>query len=212
VKRGELVTRLKAVRSRLVQRIVQPGAFLQEDERSDFRARILFLEEQIRDLRQGENKDKTLFISHSEDLLYSNLTYVRTVAEREFAFYVRTGFDYSNIGNILKRVRTGIDETACFLSIMTPRYQVIDQTSTIRTPVYAPSTWVIEEKGMALALGKPFHLLISRQIHSDFWQKTSPDLKHTVFDDADFEQRSGEALDALNERYTEMVLEQALLH
>lgn len=213
MKRTKLITKLKATKSRLIQQIVQLGPALRgrEEERADYRARILFLEEQIRDLRQGENK-KTLFISYSEDLHDNNLALIRTLAEKNFAFRVRTGFDYSNIGSILKRVRTGIEDTACFLSIMTPRFQVIDPAqSRSGAPAYAPSIWVIEEKGMALALGKPFHLLISGQIHPDFWQKTSPHRKHTIFDDADFELRSNEALDALNERYTQMVLEQALL-
>jgi len=206
--RRQIASKVKKTRDKLVNKL-QQGVQIPENG-ARLRAKIRFLEEQGRNLNPPT---KSLFISYSaDDLDPCWLSLVADLAKKRFNFDVRTGFDYSRIQNLLKRCLTGIEESACFLSIMSRPSVVTDSASP--GLLYAPSTWVVEEKGMALAMGKPFHLLVSDGIHKDFFQRTTPGLKHTIFqndDFADFERAAKEALDTLSARYEEIVLDRQIL-
>jgi hypothetical protein len=110
--------------------------------------------------------------------------------------------------NVLAAVRNAIAESAAFLAIMTPELRINQRRERGATDAryFAPSVWVVEEKGMALALGKPFRLLVHRSVHEDFWLRTTPGHLHHVFEEATFERELNDALGALRDRYEELRL------
>src|SRR5205085_10645014 len=97
-------------------------------------------------------------------------------------FEVVTGFQ-QHLGdndNILTRVRSQLTRSDVYLGILTKEVEVRVADAQVR---WAPSVWTMEEKGMALALQKPFVLMVEEGIHEDFWRKTTPGSVHQIFND-----------------------------
>jgi hypothetical protein len=147
-----------------------------------------------------------LFISYSKR---SGEMYFQQACERASAlgFEVLDGFKPTEAVNVLKAVRGAILQSSLFLAILTPELRIDDRRSEERSGSFAPSVWVVEEKGMALGFGKPFRMLVHRHVHEDFWLRTTPEHLHHIFDDdRSFGLRLDEALGALAIRHEERQL------
>lgn len=94
----------------------------------------------------------------------------KLLGKEDGGFSVVTGFDDPTTPqeNILKKVLTHLNNVSVFVGILTPDVLVDAQHDT-----YAPSVWVTEEKGMALALGLPYLLLIHEKVDAHHWEKTA---------------------------------------
>jgi len=60
---------------------------------------------------------------------------------------------------------------------------------------------------MALALAKPFTLLVQQGIHKDYWYKTAPEKVHLKFTEDTFDQKADEIVETIFERYEELVID-----
>jgi hypothetical protein len=149
---------------------------------------------------------QSVFISYSTTTGSDYYRIAEQIA-RDYGFRVITGFQDNEKSNVLRAVIEAIRDSAVFLSIMTPemwiRSRSIDAGWEDRT---SPNAWLIEEKGMALALGKPFRLLVEESVHPDFWKRTTPEKLHTIFKAHTFSERAEEAIRALLIRWEELIL------
>jgi hypothetical protein len=149
--------------------------------------------------------DQVVFISYSRRTGLKEYEIAREIAEQQFGFEVITGFDAREDENVLRVVREGIARAAVFLSIMTPEFE-IGRSAEGGGHVWAPGVWLVEEKGMALALDKPARLLVHQDVHPDYWRATTPEKLHTSFHSAQFTPKVTEALRALMARYEELII------
>lgn len=62
---------------------------------------------------------------------------------------------------------------------------------------YLPSPWLYWEWGVANALGKRWHLLISDGIHNDAWQRIAGETPHSIYSRNNFETMLKSALESL---------------
>lgn len=174
--------------------------------KADAESRIRYLNQLGKELDEVGSRypRMSLFVSYSKKTGKEHYEKAKTIALK-YKFEVVTGFDLQTEATVLKAVRTSISNATLFLGIMTPEYSIrdIDQD---RDNKKAPSIWVIEEKGMALALEKPFQLLVDESVHPDFWKKTTPEKLHSMFSSANFEEKAEEALSALHRRYQELLI------
>jgi hypothetical protein len=174
--------------------------------RTDTEMRIRFLLELGEQLerRSRPSPEPSIFISYSSTTGTSYFKVAREIAESH-GFQVGTGFDLPIEETTLRAVRTTIQQATLFLSIMTPEYNVRlpEENGTPRT---GPSIWVVEEKGMALALNKPFRLLVDESVHVDFWKKTTPESLHGIFNGTNFAEKAEQAILALQHRYRELLI------
>lgn len=120
-------------------------------------------------------------------------------------FVVRDGFQYqAREDNILKKVINSIAESTAFLGIWTEQFS----TEVKGEPMVGPSTWLIEEKGMALALQKNVRLVIDEKISEYFWKRTTPERIHYRFNPATFDRYLTMAVRDIKTRYQEKLQEE----
>jgi hypothetical protein len=156
--------------------------------------------------REGAWKPpKTVFLSYSQPSGATQFTVLRDQLAGE-GFNVLTGFHEhaEDSGTVLGRILAQLRESSIYLSLLTKEYEVRTQQGDKR---WAPSVWTMEEKGMALALGKPFIVLVEDGIHTDFWLKTAPGKVHYSFTPENFVQRSKDVVKEVKKRYEEVVLQ-----
>jgi hypothetical protein len=168
--------------------------------------RRAILEEEISTvqmLEEGKYLPKRVFISFSKS---SGQRYFSDLENllAEARFEVVTGFHdtMGTEGNILKTVLKQLARSTFYIGILTKEMEVREG----RKSRWAPSVWISEEKGMALALEKPFLLLVDEEIHSDYWLKTTPANGHIFFNRESFEGRAKEAVERAEMRYMEYLL------
>jgi len=178
------------------------------EKKTDLEMRAKYLTSLRRTLADSERQldSQSVFISYSKRSCGLYFKDAKEIAER-FDFQVVTGFDRQKGENVLSEVIRTISSASVFLGILTPDYQIksINDNDGMKT---APSVWLIEEKGMALALGKPFRLLVHESVHQDFWLRTTPGVLHTRFTDENFKEKTEEAIEALAIRYDELFLKE----
>lgn len=157
-----------------------------KDKRTRNESKIRYLEEKMHLIQKlSEKNEYSLFISYSAPSR-DKYTLAKNLAESLFPFKVVSGFEHDKENSeILPQVLSRIRKASCFLSIMTPNPSL----TLTDNKGCCPSIWLAEEKGMALAFGKPFHLLVDRQIHDDFYKRTAPQTIHTIFSDNNFEEK-----------------------
>src|SRR5438045_2799663 len=145
-----------------------------------------FLERLIREFKDsaGDSEGQAVFVSYSVDSGAKIFTYMQN-AMRRANLEVVTGFQQhaGDNDNVLTRVRSQLSRSDVYLGILTKEVEVRTPDNQIR---WAPSVWTMEEKGMALALQKPFVLMVEEGIHEDFWRKTTPGSVHQIFNDETF--------------------------
>ncbi len=195
-------------RSQLIRSAQEAKSDGLHEKKTDLEMRIKY----ITALRLNLNKPEralalpSVFISYSKRSCGLYFENAKEISEK-FGFQVFTGFDCPQEDNVLTEVIRSINKASVFLSILTPDYETksVDGNNEMKT---APSVWLIEEKGMALALGKPFRLLVHKSVHDDFWLRTTPGVLHTRFSDENFKEKTEEVIKALLNRYDELLLKE----
>jgi len=159
-----------------------------------------FLERLIQEFKNatGDGEGQAVFVSYSVNSGAKIFTYVREAMKRA-NLEVVTGFQEhaGDNDNILTRVRSQLSRSDVYLGILTKEVEVRTPDKQIR---WAPSVWTMEEKGMALALQKPFVLMVEEGIHEDFWRKTTPGSVHQIFNDHNFTEVAETVLRAIGDR------------
>ena len=192
-------------RTKLIQQILKARAEGALELKADAEMRLRFLIS-LQDRLQNESLPidrPTLFISYSRTSRDGSGNYYARAeaAARSIGFEVHNGFRRTLDVNVLRAVRSAIAEASTFLAVMTPEIRIAGDPET-----YAPSVWVVEEKGMALGLNKPFRMLVHHSVHRDFWMRTTPGSLHHVFDQDSFDEHLENALQALHRRHHELQL------
>jgi hypothetical protein len=198
--------RLMRQKHLLIERISQldQGALDYLSQKADLETRVRYLNrvhsEWVGELRRLPNP--SMFISYTKPK-DDNLFEITKKCAEHHGFSVVTGFDNDRrtSDNVLRLVRDAIYEASVFLCIMSPVYEIKRGNEVD----WAPSVWLIEEKGMALALGKPFRLLVQENISRDFWARTTPEKLHSIFKRELFHDAAEEAVAALVLRYNELL-------
>lgn len=147
-----------------------------------------------------DTAQKIVFVSYSVDSGTERFTYVERLL-KERGFEVTTGFrpHEGDKANVLRRVLGQLKRSVVYLGLLTKELDV--RTPAEDTWLSCPSVWTMEEKGMALALQKPFVLLVESGIHEDFWKKTAADRVHHIFTPETFLDKAKAAVDEVEEYY-----------
>lgn len=175
--------------------------------KADLDMRITYLTRLKDDLDAPTRKypKQQIFVAYSENSGKKYYEKAKSIIEDK-GFGVVTGFSRTESENVLHAVLGAINEASLFLGILTPEYKIRSLWWKGRKNQTAPSVWVIEEKGMALALGKTTRLLIEETVHEDFWRGTTPEKLQTTFRDDEFEEKAETAVNALVRKYEQMLL------
>jgi hypothetical protein len=202
----ELHRAIKSKRKQLVTAAVRAHRGHEQSDKAQAQLRIRYLDRLLEQLERDELLASTpqLFVSFSREHGEGYAEKVRALAP-SFGFEHVTGFDDRRAPNVLSAVRTSIDRSSVFLAIMTPETAMSTRPTgagSVRE-VFAPSVWVVEEKGMALALNKPFRMLVHEAVAEEFWQRTTPDNLHHRFNEQTFDERAREALGSLERLHEE---------
>lgn len=164
-------------------------------------SRLKVLRKQLEKLEaRGRLSEKTLFLSYSTSIEENHLSYIKNRASFH-DFHIKDAYaDYNSDPKIIANVRQGIEECFFFLGVLTPRkdLRIIENNGDIK---YMPSIWLIEEKGMALAMAKRFRLLIDKNVHEAAWRSVNAETLHYFFDETNFRENVDKVLDSLNREY-----------
>lgn len=199
-------TVIKLARSKVIQNATAAERKFDMATKIDWQNRRIFLDGLLRDFRKqnmGRVPSKSVFISYSVKSGSLHFGVIRNKL-RDLGFEVLTGFQKSpgDKGNVLARILGQLQRSTMYLGLLTKEMRVMAQGG----EEWSPSVWTMEEKGMALALGKPFILLVEKGIHTDYWLKTAPDKVHVEFTAESFTQKSEEIVDTILDRYQELVI------
>lgn len=174
----------------------------------DYQNRRAILDGLLRDLhdqRSGHEPSKSVFISYSTN---SGSFYFKSLQEKlkTSGFNVFTGFEkeLGDKGNLLGRILRQLRRSTVYLGLLTKEMRVIGPRDNYQ---WSPGVWTVEEKGMAVALGKPFSLLVEEGIHDDYWRNTAPGKVHTMFNKDNFKEKADEIAETINDRYHEAIME-----
>jgi hypothetical protein len=180
-----------------------PQAKVAWETRSSFIERLTSEFSELSD----DESDKIAFVSYSVNSGVQYFKYLEAQMKQR-GFEVTTGFNPhpGDNDNILKRIRSQMNRSTVYIGLLTKEMQV---RTTGENWLWSPSVWTMEEKGMALALQKPFVLMVEDGIHADFWRKTTPERVHHIFDSANYMEVTRKAVDAAEERYYEHKLRES---
>lgn len=169
----------------------------------DTERRMNYISRLITDLGDREDHPayrKRVFISYSSNTGSDYSEYIESQLRAVHHFDVVTGFsdlsedDEVVLDVVLRALRT----SSLFLGIFTKEYPIVHGGHT----TWAPSVWTIEEKGMALALGLPFVLLVEEGVDEDYWKKTTPADRHFIFSKGSFHATADSALKQVSKKHT----------
>lgn len=170
--------------------------------------RRVFLDDLLKEIREreiGRIPGKSIFISYG---VKSGKDYFEALRRRldSAGFEVVTGFQKASgdRGNVLARILYQLKRSTVYLGLLTKETRVSGPHGREQ---WSPSVWTMEEKGMALALGKPIVLLVQDGIHDDYWLKTAPGKVHLTFTDSNFKEIMKEAEEVVRERYDELIVD-----
>jgi hypothetical protein len=127
---------------------------------------------------------KNVFVSYSTN----NGKFFREVKQNlaGAGLEVLTGFDVvPDATKVLDTVLSRLTRSSIYVGILTPDTYL---ESSDQHRVAAPGVWIMVELGMALALRKPFVLMIHKHIHRDFWRKVASEQQHLMFADRDYKE------------------------
>jgi hypothetical protein len=145
---------------------------------------------------------RSLFISYPKRF-QAAIEHVKRVARQDFGFEtIRTGFDADVAGatTLKAGIIHAISSSSAFLGVWADDVQV---KAGSKKAAAAPGVWMPIELGMAMALDKPFRLVMKEGISADFITPVM-DLAHARFtEDLELTEASRDALRALNRRLDE---------
>jgi len=202
-KKSITIDLLKEAESTAIKRALEARDNNQYSEKIKWESRRKYITRELRkyeNLIIGSSVPPTVFISYSAN---TGLVYYKYMEKnlKERGFDVLTGFQRNEDDQsmVLKRVLKQIGRGTVYLGILTKEHKI----QTGEEIKWSPVVWTVEEKGMALALEKPFVLMIENGVHDDFWKKTTPERVHFVFDKENFYRIAFEVIDDIVERYHE---------
>ncbi len=198
---------IKQTRSIVIERARTSAEDLDLKSKIEWQNRRQFLDDlsqQFQEMKQGALPQRRVFISYSYSSGILYFEYLKMQLEKA-GFEVVTGFDPAegDKGGVLTRVLGQIRRSTLYLAILTKDMKV----STQGGDRWAPGVWIVEEKGMALALGKPFVLMVEEGIHDDYWSKTTAEIVHEKFNQQNFYDKVVDTIDELKKRYHEFEIE-----
>ena len=217
----ETIVMLDRARQNTVNKAVEYDNKGEFKKKNSWMLKKKYYENLLKEVKNDFRKTKyprSVFISYSK----SHKDYFEFIKGKleEKGFEIITGFERreGTRGNLLKKVLKNLSLSSIYLGIFTAELQVIDivdKESDYRSrktklkdieEKWAPNVWTVEEKGMALALGMPFVLIVSEEIHENYWKKTTPGKDHIIFNsESDFyRKKADEAVDEIVDRYTEL--------
>lgn len=194
---------IKQTRSKVIDRARASAEASDVKSKIEWQNRRQFLDDLYLQFQEKEQATPLLprvFISYSFSTGVIHYEHLKRQLEQA-GFEVVTGFDPAegDKGGVLTRVLGQIRKSTLYLAILTKEMKV----STPSGDRWAPSVWTVEEKGMALALGKPFVLMVEEGIHEDYWRKTTPEKVHMQFNQQNFYDKADDTVEALKNRYHE---------
>lgn len=122
---------------------------------------------------------KTVFIAYSERTGGEYCILLKEELEKK-GFTVLTGFMKAekNEGMLVKNVLNHLHQCTVYVALLTRVHAIKGVGEDIK---YCPGAWVIFEAGMAIALNKPFVLLVENGIHDDFRKNVVSAYRHLQF-------------------------------
>lgn len=191
---------LADTRETLINEAVQAKSRSREFEKQQLTNRRIVIDHFIRKFEKfatGRALPKRVFIAHSERNGTEHKMQLAQMLTNE-GFDVVTGFDDAPTvqENVLKKVLKHLNSVSVFLGILTP-----DDLADSANRIYAPSVWVTEEKGMALALELPYVLVIDDRVGAQYWQKTVPGQEHYIYNSTNKDEIFGKAVRAVVQKW-----------
>jgi hypothetical protein len=199
---------INQAKSHVIQQATAAETFGDLRSKIDYQNRRAFLDNLLREFREqksGNAPSKSVFISYSVNS--GSVFFEKLRSRLEGAgFEVVTGFQKAagDRGSVLARILRQLRRSTLYLGLLTKEMRVKGPGGRDQ---WSPSVWTMEEKGMALALRKPFVLLVQEGIHKDYWLKTAPDKVHITFAENDFEDKANEIVETIHDRYDEVIME-----
>jgi len=143
-----------------------------------------YLEKELGEFKKVTQVDavpKTVFVSYSAKKgyrLFKNLE--KKLADKGFTVY--TGFQNTEKTSetIRNTVLANMRKSTIYIGLFT-KDRLLGEKDRRRWAQWAPTEWVIEEKGMALYAEKPFILVADKGVHEDCLLKTTPEQRHFRF-------------------------------
>ena len=180
--------------------------------KADWQRRKVFIEslqEKLSSRREGALPPKRVFVSYSKSepprgiagtVVFKKLQ----AALKEKGFEVVSGFSRAedDRGEVLRRVLRQLKRSTVFVGVFTKAFEMIDEKG---NKMWAPGVWLMEEKGMALAMGKTYVWIIDKDINFDYWFKTTPTKVSIIFDDLNLDEKINEAVIEIEDRYSEQL-------
>ena len=147
---------------------------------------------------------KVIFVSYSKATGAEQFEYLAALLDQS-RFEVATGFQAhrEGKGRVLRQILGQLSRCAVYVAIMTKE---LEFRASAGEASWAPSVWIVQEIGMALALRKPFVLMIDQAIHEDYWRKVLPDRVHHMFDGSIFKGVAEKVVEEIEDRYSEVAL------
>jgi hypothetical protein len=147
---------------------------------------------------------KVVFVSYSKATGAEPFGYLSSLLDQR-KFEVATGFQAhrEGKGRVLRQILGQLSRCAVYVAIMTKELEVRASSG---DPSWAPSVWIVQEIGMALALRKPFVLMIDQAIHEDYWRKVLPDRLHHMFEESTLKAVTENVVEEIEDRYSEAAL------
>lgn len=197
---------LGEARDRMVDQAARANRTHSASDKAEFERRRLYVSDMLEEFKSLESQvspPKRVFVSFAKSTGMEAFEAVKARLESQ-GFEVATGFDRTKAdrGYILRRVLTQMRRSTIYVGLLTKTLEV---TSRDKKKLSAPSVWTVEEKGMALALGKPVVLMVEDGIHEDFWQKVLPHKVHHVFSAVDFQEKMEDLIADVSQRYKDAV-------
>ena len=200
----KIITQLRKAKKKTIQMSEMASKKNEIFSKNDWEKKTQYLSKRIEyftQRKEGVYFSRRVFISYSKSSGSPYYYLLETALQKE-GFEVLNGFqtNRNNDGTVLKNVLNQIKISTIYVGILT-REQKLD-ISDEDGNCFTPSIWTMEEKGMALGLGKPFVLLIQYGIHKHYWTKTSPNKIHAFFNDFDdFKFKLEEIVETICQRY-----------
>jgi hypothetical protein len=200
------MTLLKDARVEVIRAAAQAKINSDAEAKIEWEYRRKFLDDQAEmfQKRKPIPPAKSVFVSFSKRTggQYFSLLQAKL---NDHGFIVNHGFNpvAGDEGYVLKRVLGQINSSTLYVGILTKEMRVISNDGEEK---WAPSVWLVEEKGMALASNKPFAFMIERGLSQEFWKNIN-NLAQTEFDYLDFLPQSDEVLRILEEKYEAKIKE-----
>lgn len=139
---------------------------------------------------------RRVFVSYSKRTGEQYFKYLETRLRERHDLEVTTGYHGSS-PNVLGRVLKELKGASLFVGLLTREYRIVDGV----TEKWAPSSWVLEEKGMALALGLPFVVLVEEAVDAELFTKTTRMDVYIDFAASNYQERFDQAIEQLAEKH-----------